>query len=184
MLTLKPLQIHVFPTACGWSLLAGYDQTVHHLLIGCDSARDAEERWKKQSDSDPETEFLSTDWYPEARQAIQDYFAGEAVDLSFISCDLTGFTPFQQQVLQEVRQIPRGQLLTYGEVARRVNRPQAARAVGGTMARNAIPLIIPCHRVVGSNGQLTGFSAPQGLLLKRHLLEMEEALPAVARKLF
>jgi methylated-DNA-[protein]-cysteine S-methyltransferase len=66
-------------------------------------------------------------------------------------------------------------MLTYGQLARRVGSPAAARAVGSTMARNRLPLVIPCHRVVGSGGQLRGFSAPGGVAVKQRLLQMEAA---------
>jgi methylated-DNA-[protein]-cysteine S-methyltransferase len=76
--------------------------------------------------------------------------------------------------LHETYAIPRGQIATYGEIARRVGRPRAFRAVGNTMRLNPIPIVIPCHRVVGTNGDLTGFGG--GLSMKRRLLELEGAV--------
>ena len=88
--------------------------------------------------------------------------------------DLDRSTPFQRQVLQEVASIPRGQVRTYGQVAAAVGRPRAARAVGEVMRTNPIPVLIPCHRVVRSGGQLGNYSPrPE---LKRHFLIEEGAL--------
>ena len=80
-------------------------------------------------------------------------------------------TAFQLQVWQAMKAIPYGQTLTYAELARKVGRPQAARAVGGASSRNPLPVVVPCHRVVGSDGSLTGYAG--GLHLKQALLDLE-----------
>jgi methylated-DNA-[protein]-cysteine S-methyltransferase len=82
---------------------------------------------------------------------------------------------FQRAVVGHCRRIPPGQTLTYGQLAARVGRPRAARAVGRVMATNRFPLIVPCHRVVAAGGVLGGFSAPQGLAMKKRLLAAEAA---------
>ena len=82
-------------------------------------------------------------------------------------------TDFQQEVWQVLRGIPRGEVVTYGEVARRAGRPAAVRAVGAAIGRNPLSVIVPCHRVVGSTGALTGYAG--GLERKRALLEKESA---------
>jgi methylated-DNA-[protein]-cysteine S-methyltransferase len=79
-------------------------------------------------------------------------------------------------VLQELERVPYGELTTYGALAARAGRPRAARAVGTVMNRNPVPIVLPCHRVVGSSGALTGYAG--GLDRKRLLLELEGALPA------
>lgn len=107
------------------------------------------------------------------------YFGGDPADASSFTLDLEGCTEFQTRVLGCVRAIPRGEVLTYGQVAAEVGRPGAARAVGSTMAANPIPIIIPCHRVTGSGGSLGGFSG--GLQMKIQMLEMEGALKPVKR---
>ena len=84
---------------------------------------------------------------------------------------LVGGTPFQRAVWETMLSIPRGATVSYGELARRVGRPGAARAVGQAVGANPIPLLIPCHRVVGADGSLTGFGG--GLPLKRALLRQE-----------
>ena len=84
-------------------------------------------------------------------------------------------TPFQRRVWEELRSIPRGTTVTYAELAARVGRPGAARAVGAAVARNPISVVVPCHRVVGSDGSLTGYAG--GLERKRALLQLEGVLP-------
>ena len=108
-----------------------------------------------------------------ARQLLSDYAIGEAVDLTSVPIRWSDSSEFRNRVYAVTRAIPRGELLTYGEIARRVGSPGAARAVGRAMATNRLPLLIPCHRVVGGSGKLTGFTAPEGISLKQHLLDLE-----------
>jgi len=178
MVDLAP-RMSIFETELGWMLLAGVKQRVRYLSIGSESAAEARQRWLDSRSTTVDAALQSTDWLPDARKLLQQYALGENVDLASIECELPGRTPFQRNVLELVKMIPRGETLTYGEVARRVGRPGAARAVGATMASNAIPLIIPCHRVVGAKGRLTGFSAPRGIDMKRQLLEMEQTAAPV-----
>jgi len=114
---------------------------------------------------------------------IQALLAGEDVDLDPVPVDVAGSSDFNQQVYSVVRMIGRGETLTYGEVARRVGEPGGAQAVGRAMGANPIPVIIPCHRVVGAKGELVGFSANGGEETKRRMLLAEEC-PAVPPTLF
>jgi methylated-DNA-[protein]-cysteine S-methyltransferase len=98
------------------------------------------------------------------------YFNGSRTDFAALTLDPQG-TPFQLRVWQELRRIPWGQAISYGELARRVGNPKAARAVGQANAVNPIPLIIPCHRVIAADGSLGGYSS--GLERKRWLLHHE-----------
>jgi len=82
-------------------------------------------------------------------------------------------TPFQKEVWRELQRIPYGTVISYGELARRVGNPKASRAVGAANGSNPIPIIIPCHRVIGSNGKMTGYAG--GLSIKEALLELEKA---------
>lgn len=93
--------------------------------------------------------------------------------------DLTRVGPFEREVLAVLRRIPAGAVKTYGEVAKAVGQPGAARAVGAACARNPLPLLIPCHRVVRSDGGLGGYSLRGGVALKRRLLESEGARPTL-----
>jgi methylated-DNA-[protein]-cysteine S-methyltransferase len=104
---------------------------------------------------------------------LTSYAAGDIVDFSDLRLDLDGLTPFQRRVIRACRRIPRGRTMTYAQLAARVKSPGAARAVGSVMAKNRFPIIVPCHRVVASDGSLGGYSAPSGLRMKRRLLRME-----------
>jgi methylated-DNA-[protein]-cysteine S-methyltransferase len=91
-----------------------------------------------------------------------------------IPVDFRSGTPFQRRVWEELRTIPRGSTVTYGELASRIGRPGAARAVGAAVARNPVSIVVPCHRVVGADGSLTGYAG--GVERKRAILEIEGAL--------
>ena len=108
---------------------------------------------------------------------IREYFAGARTTFD-LPLDLGG-TPFQQKVWLELATIPFGTTISYGEQARRIGRPQAARAVGAANGRNPVPVVLPCHRVIGSGGALTGFGG--GLDTKRTLLRHEAEVMAAAR---
>jgi methylated-DNA-[protein]-cysteine S-methyltransferase len=111
------------------------------------------------------------------QQRISAYFEGAAVSFDpDIPIALGGFSRFASSVLTACREIEFGQVVTYSELGREIGRPGAARAVGNVLARNPLPLIIPCHRVVRSDGGLGGFSAPGGTDLKRRLLELEQQI--------
>jgi len=101
--------------------------------------------------------------------------AGDARDLRGVPLDGRGVDEFRHVVYAATRDIPPGATRTYGEIARAIGRPYAARDVGAALSRNPYPIIVPCHRVVAANGALTGFSAPGGLATKRRMLELEGA---------
>ncbi len=107
-----------------------------------------------------------------ARRELDEYFSGRrrAFDLQL---DLHALAPFTVRVLGELSRVPYGETTTYGALAARVGSPRAARAVGTVMHRNRIPIVLPCHRVVGSSGNLTGYAG--GLDRKLTLLELEGA---------
>ncbi len=90
-----------------------------------------------------------------------------------VRLDWSRLTEFQRAVLEVVAVIPRGERYTYGRVAQILGKPQASRAVGAALGANPWPVLVPCHRVVGANGSMTGFSAPGGVAAKRRMLEME-----------
>lgn len=108
--------------------------------------------------------------FGELQQQIRAYFRGELRAFN-VTLDLEGATPFQGQAWEVIRAVPCGEARSYAWVARRMGRPGAARGVGQAMARNPVPLIIPCHRCIGSDGSLHGFGG--GLDLKRWLLRLE-----------
>jgi methylated-DNA-[protein]-cysteine S-methyltransferase len=108
-----------------------------------------------------------------ARRELDEYFEGErrAFDLSL---DLRGLPSFTISVLKQLARVPYGKTTTYGALAAKVGRPRAARAVGTVMNRNRIPIVLPCHRVVGANGDLVGYAG--GIDRKVRLLELEGAI--------
>ena len=105
--------------------------------------------------------------------ALDTYFDTGELLWSLAQLDWMGVSDFHCEVLKLCHAIPVGETLTYGQLAKLAGSPQAARAVGGAMARNRWPLIVPCHRVVGSSGKLTGYSGEGGLKTKHWLLEHE-----------
>ena len=109
----------------------------------------------------------------ETRRELDDYFAGRrtAFDLAL---DMRGLTEFTLRVLSELARVPYGQTATYGELAERAGNPRATRAVGTVMNRNRIPIVLPCHRIVGSSGELVGYGG--GLDRKERLLRLEGAM--------
>ena len=113
--------------------------------------------------SDPTMEVLT--------EQIRSFLEGEAVDFQESLIDLGECSEFQRKVLLAEHKIPRGWVSTYGRIAQSMGVPGAARAVGTALARNPVPIIIPCHRAIRSNGELGGFRG--GLSMKRALLELE-----------
>ncbi|WP_224372248.1 methylated-DNA--[protein]-cysteine S-methyltransferase [Hyalangium versicolor] len=109
----------------------------------------------------------------QACTALQEYFAGRRTNFGDVTLAASG-TEFQHQVWRAVSAIPFGQTVSYARVANQIGRPKAVRAVGLANGQNPIPLIVPCHRVIGSNGSLTGFGG--GLPTKKWLLEFEGAM--------
>ena len=107
------------------------------------------------------------------RRELDEYFAGRRQGFD-LPLDLRALPPFTVEVLRELARVPYGETTTYGALAARVGRPRAARAVGTVMHRNRIPIVLPCHRVVGSTGDLVGYAG--GLDRKLSLLRLEGAL--------
>jgi methylated-DNA-[protein]-cysteine S-methyltransferase len=104
---------------------------------------------------------------------IGEYLAGKRTSFDF-PIDWSVLTPFQEQVLRATIAIPYGEVRTYGELAFQLGKPRAARAVGRAEATNPMPLVIPCHRVLGSDGRLHGYGAGEGLKTKTWLLQLEK----------
>lgn len=109
---------------------------------------------------------------PQVAVQIREYLEGIRKQFD-LSIDWSGMKPFQEKVLRATLAIPYGQVATYGEIAQKVGIPRAAIAVGRAQATNPIPLVIPCHRVIGSDGKLHGYRAPDGVKTKAWLLRME-----------
>ena len=128
---------------------------------------------------------LVPEWFAELLHSLQSYYSGDLRDGSqpqFLDrwtywrsrLDWSVVTPFQRQVLEIVARIPCGLQLTYGQVAAKIGKPGASRAVGAALGANPWPVLVPCHRVVGRGGTMTGFSAPGGVGAKRRMLDLEK----------
>jgi methylated-DNA-[protein]-cysteine S-methyltransferase len=136
--------------------LANCNRVVQNLLAGLGPAK------------------FDAKYFPQLQQRIRAYYKGTCADsFSDVRVDLHKIGPFTAAVLRACRKVRPGRTITYAQLAKKVGRPQAIRAVGGALARNPLPLIIPCHRVIRSDGQLGGYSAPGGTSLKRKMLEFE-----------
>ena len=108
-----------------------------------------------------------------ARRQLDEYFEGHRHRFE-LPLDIDSLADFNRRVLHELARVPYGEVVTYGELAARSARPRAARAVGTVMNRNPLPIVLPCHRVIGSNGKLVGYGG--GLERKEALLRLEGAL--------
>lgn len=107
------------------------------------------------------------------KRELDEYFAGKRTRFD-LTVDLSALTPFQQRVLAATKRVPFGKVRTYGEIASRAGMPTASRATGAALGANPIPIVVPCHRVVASDGSLHGYAG--GLERKRLLLKLEGAL--------
>lgn len=121
----------------------------------------------------PETHWVESDSpFQAVIQQLLDYFDGTRQTFA-LPLGAQG-TPFQKKVWQALLEIPYGKTVTYGEIAQKIGQPKASRAVGAANGQNPIPIIIPCHRVIGKSGDLTGFGG--GLALKEKLLSLEQGV--------
>lgn len=118
--------------------------------------------------------LISKDTLHAVMTQLKEYFLGRRKSFD-LPLSLGQLTRFQRDVLEATIQIESGNVSTYGEIANRLGKSSAARAVGQALARNPIPIIIPCHRVLGSDGALHGYSGGRGIETKRHLLQLEGA---------
>lgn len=166
---MSQLQLSCFQTELGWFGLVGRESILTRLCFGQCSLIDLLERLRSEFDEDWE----ESDWQPKLRSRLERFAGGHAVGFDDFELDLSWCTDFQSQVIQRTRAILFGETMSYGALAAACGRPNAARAVGTVMSSNRYPIIVPCHRVLGSGGKLGGFSAPGGTNVKRHLLEME-----------
>jgi methylated-DNA-[protein]-cysteine S-methyltransferase len=158
----------VFLTKLGWMGLVGDEKGVRRIYLPETSRADLLSRIYREFPGCQEgSELLE-----KAKKEITEYFDGRRKTFD-MPLDLSSATPFQRKVYQVMKAIPPGTIHTYRWLAQKIGNPKGLRAVGSANARNHWPLVIPCHRIVGSDGRLTGFSAPGGLDLKAELLKLE-----------
>jgi len=145
--------------------LAGKDGRLMHLRMVDQTYEPSRDGWKPDNEA-----------FPEAVAQLEAYFAGDRTEFR-LELDLVG-TAFQRRVWEALLTIPYGETRSYGDIARQIGAPGAFRAVGLANGHNPIGIIVPCHRVIGSNGSLTGYGG--GLDRKRALLELEKSRTAPA----
>jgi methylated-DNA-[protein]-cysteine S-methyltransferase len=171
-------QAFAFLTDLGWLAIAYRGEQLAAVTMGHPSASAAIASLQTDAEwADTDRRDLPAP-IAEVVDRFERYAAGEEVTFADVPLDLSHLTAFQQKVVKACRKIGRGRTKTYGELAVAAGAPGAARAVGSVMAKNRLPIIVPCHRVVGSGGSLGGFSAPTGLSLKQRMLALEGFEPA------
>lgn len=174
---------HVFETAHGFVALVWRDKAVVGMRLP-DEDRNASERalrrrWPEAVLARPPRVIA------DIVAAVTRYFAGAHEDFRAVPLDLGRQEPFVARVYNHVRTLGWGETSSYGEIARALRAtPEAARSVGQAMARNPVPLIIPCHRVLAAGGRIGGFSAPGGSDAKTRMLELEGAIAPPAQATF
>jgi O-6-methylguanine DNA methyltransferase len=161
----------VIETPVGLLFLEFSANGLKKLIFTGDETNSQSVALKSSQEYQTQPEGIPQQWHDQVAQAVADYFAGKPVDFKALPLDLQG-SPFHLRVWQELRNIPPGETVSYQQLARRLGNPKAARAVGQACGKNPIPLIVPCHRVIATNGTLGGYSS--GLPRKRWLLEHEQ----------
>lgn len=172
----------LFETAIGHCGLAWGDAQLAGVQLPEHDERATRARMQRRFPEVPES--APPPWVAAAIRRVQALLQGEPDDLADIPLDMDGLPAFQQQVYAVARAIPPGEVLTYGEVARRIGDPGAARAVGQALGHNPFAPIIPCHRVLAAGGRSGGFSADGGARTKLRMLEIEKARLGGAPGLF
>ena len=162
----------VFETAAGFCAIAWSDAGISRFVLPSSTAEATEHNLQRRlSDAVPGSPPAHV---MAAIDAAKRYFAGEQIDFSDLQLDLGGQGDFFRQVYAAARRVTWGETTTYGALAKQVGAgPQTAREVGQAMAKNPVPLIIPCHRVLAAGGKLGGFSAPGGSETKQRMLKLE-----------
>lgn len=156
----------VFETNAGWIGLLGSRRGLQRSTLPQSSEEQAGLCLGKEAAGS----VKSTDYFEELIAGLQAFFRGCRTSFS-TSLDLSKSTPFECSVWEATKSIPWGQTRSYAWVAKQIGRPSAPRAVGHALGRNRFPIVIPCHRVLGSDGSLHGFGG--GLKLKQYLLDLE-----------
>ncbi len=162
----------IFETAAGFCGIAWNDTGVTRFQLPSPTAAATERNLRRHVPQ--ATPGTPTEKITAIVDAVKRYFAGEKIDFSDVALDLYGQDAFFKQIYTALRRVGWGQTTTYGTLAKELGAgPEVARDVGVAMARNPVPLIIPCHRVLAAGGKVGGFSAPGGSATKLHMLELE-----------
>src|SRR4030042_775154 len=166
----KVIKYVIFQTKWGYFGLAGTKSALCRTQLPGPELKKIESRLLKNL---PDTQFDET-FFKMLQKQIAAYFEGSFVNFSpDMPVVLDGLSGFSREVLTACRKVEFGQRITYAGLAQKAGRPAASRAVGNALAQNPLPLIIPCHRVLRTDGTMGGFSAPGGISLKKKLLTLE-----------
>lgn len=163
------MEYTVFNTEMGWVAIIGSERGLVSVSLPHSSAEEAHHSIR----ADIEHATSSPGRFKDLTKRLKAYFSGHRASFTD-ELDLSQATPFQTKVWQAARLIPYGETRSYGWLAEKAGRPGAARAAGQALGKNRLPIIIPCHRVIGSDGNLGGFSG--GLNMKSRLLQLEAAV--------
>jgi methylated-DNA-[protein]-cysteine S-methyltransferase len=173
----QQLEVVSFATNLGWMALVGSGPTIQQVLFGYPTQAAVLRAIRDDLD------WTEADRaWPALVRKLKEYAAGKRVDFSDVQVDLDHLTPFQRRVIKHCRAIGYGQTRSYGELAKASGSARAARAVGNTMAGNRYPLIVPCHRVINSDGSIGQYSALEGPRTKVRLLKLEKSEVASLRR--
>ncbi len=168
----KTIKYTIFKTKWGYFGLAATDNGLLRTCLPLANRKKVESQLLQNF---PGSQYESG-LFKNAQRLITAYFEGVRVDFGDIPVVLDGLGLFAKRALTICRGVKFGQTVSYGQLAKITGKPGAARAVGGVMAENPLPLIIPCHRVIRADGRLGGFSASGGVNLKKRLLKLEGQL--------
>lgn len=162
----RQLNYIIFNTDMGWVGIAGSAAGLVRIILPRPSAQEIRIQLKDVTSHGIRSPRL----FQDLMNRFILYFSGRVIDFPD-RLDLSGGTPFQRQVWETAKLIPYGETRSYGWIARQMDKPKAMRAVGQALGKNPLPIIVPCHRVLASDGKLGGFSS--GLDMKRRLLGLE-----------
>jgi len=176
MTDVTELTVQTVQTRLGWIGLVGRDGVLRLLTFG-HSTRDAAIRAAGQK---LPSKTGAGEWNTALAERLSRYAEGQPVDFDDVLIDTDHLSTFQLRVVELCRAIPYASTISYKQLAEQAGSPRAARAVGSVMRTNRFPLVVPCHRVLASDGGLGGYSAPGGLRTKRRLLDLERAAQLVA----
>jgi methylated-DNA-[protein]-cysteine S-methyltransferase len=166
--------VSIFPSPIGWTGIVGHGRLVCAVFVGHGSVASIRRATQSFSVAACDGRRLAEfDWHPMLKARLLQYADGHPVDFAEFQLQLPQQTPFRDRVLAVTRRLGYGETTTYGELAKRVGHPGAARAVGTVMSTNRFPILIPCHRVLAAGGKLGGYTSPAGIGLKERLLDME-----------
>ena len=165
-------KLTVFNTSCGFFAFISANGALLHTFL---PAKNKQKQLRNIFGSYPEV-IVDNLCLEGVQNLITDYYNGICVDFTAVEINLENYTKFSRKILTSLRSVKYGQTITYGQLAEKAGYPNAARAAGTVLAKNPLPLIIPCHRVICANGDIGNFTAEGGTATKKHMLELENTI--------